>query len=329
MELQTISQVSKAFYVSTRTLRYYEQIGLLSSVKKEEYAYRTYDEAAVLRLQQIIILRKLRLPLRQIAEILKNEDEVLAMEVFQTNVSEIEDEITALSTIKSILNTFVGTLNESVSKRIKLDLFGDESILKIVDALTVTKINFKEEKSMEDLNKSNEKLQKIKDVRIIHLPAATVAAYQYLGDDPEMHANMVVDEFVRSSGLTKMKPDLRNYGFNSPNPIDNSGYHGYEIWVTIPDDMDVPAPLTKKNFEGGLYAAHMIPMGAFDEWGLLYEWVTNDNPKYEGNSRNKGAECMWGCLEEHLNYISHIGLPNSEPDDMQLDLLSPIKVKEN
>ncbi len=34
--------------ISTRTLRYYEQIGLIESVKKEDYAYRTYDEAAVI-----------------------------------------------------------------------------------------------------------------------------------------------------------------------------------------------------------------------------------------------------------------------------------------
>jgi len=35
MELQTISEVSKQFNISTRTLRYYEQIGLLQSTKKK------------------------------------------------------------------------------------------------------------------------------------------------------------------------------------------------------------------------------------------------------------------------------------------------------
>ncbi len=99
MEIQTISQISKAFNVSTRTLRYYEQIGLLPSVKKENYAYRTYEEKAVLRLQQIIILRKLRIPLKQIAEILQNEDSVTAIEVFRKSIAEIDDEMTALSTI--------------------------------------------------------------------------------------------------------------------------------------------------------------------------------------------------------------------------------------
>ena len=47
MELTTISQVSKEYNVGTRTLRYYEKIGLLNSCKKEDYAYRTYDDEAI------------------------------------------------------------------------------------------------------------------------------------------------------------------------------------------------------------------------------------------------------------------------------------------
>lgn len=166
-----------------------------------------------------------------------------------------------------------------------------------------------------------------REVRIIYLPPATVAAYQYVGDEPETHVNRVVDQFVRESRLTEIKPDLRHFGFNAPNPVDETNFHGYEMWVTIPDDMEVPAPLIKKRFEGGLYAAHMIPFGAFEEWGALWEWVHNSE-KYQGNSGEKGGECMWGLFEEHLNYINHVHLDNSEPDDLQLDLLHPIKERE-
>lgn len=60
MELQTISQVSKNYGISVRTLRYYEQVGLVSSIRNNSNAYRFYDEAALKRLHFIIILRKLR-----------------------------------------------------------------------------------------------------------------------------------------------------------------------------------------------------------------------------------------------------------------------------
>jgi len=58
--------------------------------------------------------------------------------------------------------------------------------------------------------------------------------------------------------------------------------------------------------------------------GRAFEWVKN-SPKYEMNNQGKGEECMWGALEEHLNYINHVNLENSEPEDMQLDLLLPVK----
>lgn len=43
----TISQVSKNFGISTRMLRYYEQLGLIESFRREDYAYRMYNEAAI------------------------------------------------------------------------------------------------------------------------------------------------------------------------------------------------------------------------------------------------------------------------------------------
>ena len=58
MKLTTISEISRKMNISTRTPRYYEQIGLIESVKKEDYAYRTYDQTTVMRLQQIVVLRK-------------------------------------------------------------------------------------------------------------------------------------------------------------------------------------------------------------------------------------------------------------------------------
>lgn len=324
MELQTISQVSKQFRISTRTLRYYEQIGLIQSTMKEDYSYRTYDEGTLLRLKQIIVLRKLRIPLKSISGILLTENTALAIEVFQQNLNEIGDEITALTTIKSVIQSFIERLN---IKNAKLQLLDDESLLEIVDSLTASKINFKEDKTMDDLIKADEKLNKLtdRDVRIVYLPPSDVVAYQYEGDDPEMHVLQVMDAFVRESNLTTIKPDLRHYGFNSPNPVDETGHHGYEVWVTIPDGFSVPEPLVKKHFEGGLYADHMIPFGAFEEWGLLNQWIEN-NGKYEfrssGDFRN-----MFGLLEEHLNYVNRVHLADPEEEGCQLDLLMPIKEK--
>lgn len=163
MELQTISQVSKQFSISTRTLRYYEQIGLITPVKKENFACRVYDMEAVTHLRQIIILRKLRIPLKQIAEILQNADVCIAIEIFERNLAGIEDEITALSTIRCVVKAFIEHLNLG---RTIFELPNDEGLLEIVDSLTVSKINFKEEKSMEQLNQASERQSKMKDLQL-------------------------------------------------------------------------------------------------------------------------------------------------------------------
>jgi len=174
MESQTISQISKQFNISTRTLRYYEQIGLIQPVKKEDFAYRTYDMGTIFRLQQIIVLRKLRIPLRQIADILKSDDTAVAINAFSQNLAEIDGEITALSTIKNIIQTLLKRLHV---KNEVLRLLDDESLLEIVDSLTISKINFKEEKTVEELNKATEKLNKF-DIRFVFLkPTRVLSAF--------------------------------------------------------------------------------------------------------------------------------------------------------
>lgn len=193
---------------------------------------------------------------------------------------------------------------------------------------TITKTDFKEEITKNDINNANKNISKLTDVRIVYLPPAAVASVHFYCDEPERHANEVLDKFVRESNLSSLKPDLRHYGFNHPDPSPNTPKgmpdHGYEMWVTIPEDMTLPEPITKKFFPGGLYAAHMIKMGNFHEWQWLIDEVINSND-YEPNWGN--PECMSGLLEEHLNYINHVNLHNSEPTDMQLDLLMPIRPK--
>lgn len=327
MDLQTISMVSKNFNISTRTLRYYEEIGLLKSVKKDGYAYRTYDENSLNTLEQIIILRKLRVPLKDIQLILHSEEAAIAISIFQDILNKLSEEIIALSTIQSILNEFVSRLKENFHVKFAPQLLSDESILKIIDSLIVTKNNFKEKTAMNDLNSANKNLSKLTDVRIVYLPPATVAAIEKIGGTPEYDTGKELQKFIEETKLHKIKPDMRHYGFNHPNGEKPDGSdHGYERWITIPEDMEIPEPFVKKKFYGGLYAAHVISMGNFEEWELLCEWA-KDSKEYEPNWGDH--QCMDGLLEEHLNYLNQYYLSNEELDKcMQLDLLIPIKPKE-
>ena len=211
--MQTISQVSKNLNISTRMLRYYEQTGLIESLRKEDYSYRVYDEMNVNKLHQIILLRKLRIPVKQIFDILNSRDAVIAIDVFKHTIGELNDEISALSTIRSILYRLIEELHEKTNIQLKLNAINDEAILSMIDSLSLSKNYIKEEKSMEDLVRANKKLTELKDVRIVYLPPMTVASSHYVGENPEDNAGKVLDEFVRKNNLTKIKPDLRAFYF--------------------------------------------------------------------------------------------------------------------
>lgn len=324
MQGMTISEVSKRFRVSTRMLRYYEQFGLIESYRRENYAYRMYNEETLIRLRQIVILRKLRISLKEIRAILQKPEAVTAIEVFRQHIAEIDEQITSLTTIKSILSRFLDELKQTTQISVHNLLTSDEAILASIESLSYANLNNLEDKTVDDLKKADKSLSKLTDVRIIRLPSSAVASAHFIGDEPEAHVSEMIDRFVSEHNLCKIKPDLRNYGFNHPNPKDDSGYHGYEMWVTIPEDMEVPEPLVKKNFEGGLYAAHMIQMGNFHEWEWLFNWVS-DHEKYTFAGDLRDQEHMCGLIEEHLNYVSHVTQGNTMPEDMQLDLLMPIK----
>jgi len=330
-QMQTVSEVSKSFGITSRMLRYYESVGLIMSQRMEDYAYRVYDEESIRRLRQVIILRKLRVPVKQIREIFDNSDAAKAIEVFELNIRELDEEITALSTIKSILASLVKDLRDKANVRIQLNYLSDSSVFAIVDSLSFSKNIIQEEKNMSDLNKAVEKLDKLTDktVRIIYLPPSDVAAYQYIGDEPEQHVGKVIDDFVRENDLFHIKPDLRHYGFNAPDPVDETNYHGYEMWVTIPKNMDVPAPLVKKYFKGGLYGAHMMVIPNFDEWQKLFEWVGSSEIYEFRDDTSMGGDNMHGLLEEFLNYYSRLNRPNTTYEQTQLDLLIPIKKNQN
>lgn len=167
--------------------------------------------------------------MKQIAEILQSADACVAIEAFERNLADIEDEITALSTDRSVTRDFIKHLYRR-SERFALP--DDASLLELADSLTVSRIN----------------------------------------------------QSVKTSGLLKIKPDARSFGFDCPQVCAENGAssRAYELWVSIPDDMEVAAPFVRRSFHGGLYAAHVLRAWDFGDWRLLRDWV-NASGQYESD----------------------------------------------
>lgn len=67
----TVSKLAKLSGVTVRTLRFYDEVGLLSPAYVAENGYRYYSEAQLLLLQQILFFREIGFELKNIKEILK------------------------------------------------------------------------------------------------------------------------------------------------------------------------------------------------------------------------------------------------------------------
>ena len=55
--MKTVKEVSRLTGVSVRTLHHYDAIGLLKPASVTEAGYRLYDDAALAKLQTILLLR--------------------------------------------------------------------------------------------------------------------------------------------------------------------------------------------------------------------------------------------------------------------------------
>ncbi|WP_406274400.1 MerR family transcriptional regulator [Nocardia sp. NBC_00881] len=74
----SIADVARMSGVTARTLRHYNDIGLLEPACVGTNGYRYYEEEQLLRLQQILVLRELGLSLAEIAQAVDSEPDTLA-----------------------------------------------------------------------------------------------------------------------------------------------------------------------------------------------------------------------------------------------------------
>ena len=145
-------------------------MGLIASTRSDDYAYRMYDEEAVKRLEQILILRKLNISIKDIQRIFSTSGSETVLEVLGKKVDAIDEEVSLLHELKEIVLKFIRQIEQSD--------FGKESDIRLL---------YEKAKEIEsqlanvdyDGNPSNvnrlldvtEKLdKKVPDVMIVRLP---------------------------------------------------------------------------------------------------------------------------------------------------------------
>lgn len=314
-KLIKIREVSSKYDISARTLRYYEEIGLISSIRSADYAYRLYDESAISRLEQILILRKLNISIRDIQRIFSAEGSEAVLEVLKKKVDDIDGEMSLLGELREIVLEFIQQIRQADFSReadVKLLYDRAKSIEKRLSNVSYSG----NPSSVNRLVEVTEKLKKAPEVRVVQI-------------QPFRAVTSGADSFDRVMGEFNQWQEAHNHLirrmiYGSPDFLWGEA-DGRAVWIWAVEDWVEPAdtsPYQIITFEGGLYAAAMSIDGDSESYSGVYQRIL------------KWLETSGFALDERPGHrtMCHMLNPSDEIRRAlgydQMDIYVPIRIRE-
>ena len=317
-----IKDVSLKYDITARTLRYYEDMGLLTSTRSDDYAYRMYDESAVRRLEKILILRKLNISIKDIQRIFSASGSDVVLEVLEKKVQNIDDEVALLHELKDIVLDFIREI-ERVDFANNSDIKQLYDKAKEIETQLVNVDYIGKPSNVSRLIEIAEKLdKKIPDVMIVRIPAFAAAT---TGDQSWQ------DMFKEGGGMNQLWKHHHLYksvifdcfDFLLPKNDKAEWICAVKDGVT---DADV-SPLKLTNFPGGFYAM-AVSIDEDDESirkvdGKICRWLDHTNFEVDAS---RDFMCNMPYLDETdiINKDIEKGLGYK-----QLQRYVPIKLKDD
>ncbi|MEM9152204.1 MAG: MerR family transcriptional regulator [Cyanobacteria bacterium P01_F01_bin.3] len=129
-KLLQVGELAKQTGLSIRTLRYYDEIGLLVPSHRTEAEYRLYSEADIAKLQQILSLRQLGFALKEIHECLENPDFSLP-NVINLHLARLQEQMAVSQSLFTKLSILAQQLQTSRAASV-------DDLLQIMENLTMT-----------------------------------------------------------------------------------------------------------------------------------------------------------------------------------------------
>lgn len=257
MALVKITDLVNQLGVSSRSLRYYEQVGLLHSTRLEFEKYRFYDHANIERLKQILVLRKMEIPIRDILRIYESVDMRVVVEAFVRRIRAIDEEVDALTELRAVVDDFLqAMLQNGVSKISTLPLLYEQMEKRLEN------LERRKPATYDELSALSDKLAEPVNYAILELPPMRVLTS---GADMEGFYR-----WVQSCGIPPGRP----------------GQHEqfelqHEALLRVADGMKNDGTYAERFFEGGLYTT--TPVYLDEDLGQRFRTLVsdfNDNPYY-------------------------------------------------
>lgn len=307
--------MSSKYNISARTLRYYEDMGLITSTRSNDYAYRLYDEIAVKRLEQILVLRKLNISIKDIQSIFNTSGSEAVLEVLGKKVNDIDGEVALLHELKEIVLEFIRQIEQA-------DFGNDSDVNKLYQKAKeiegqLTNVSYSGNPSNSNrLFEVAEKMKKAPEVRIIQINPfrafssgldtidSVMGTFQQWQEE---HNHLVKKLIYGAPDFLWFEEDMRA-----------EWIWAVEDWVT---EADVE-PYEIIEFAGGLYAAAMSVDGDDDINGRVYEgikkWIETSNFSLDERPGRRTLCHMVNPTDEIKAALGY----------HQLDIYVPIMVRE-
>jgi DNA-binding transcriptional MerR regulator len=310
LELVRINEVVNSFSVSSRTLRYYEEVGLLWSSHPDQKAQRYYDPAALERLKQIIILRKLQIPVKSIVEIYKSESTTALIQAFVEKLEALDTEISALSELRKLVDDFLHKmLMRGIKKISAITLLYEETEKRLAV------VEKDEPVTYEKLSRVSRDALRLHDVRIIRLPSSRVLTSR-----------------LKTGGIVwldddKMQYLFADYGFLPTPGLRNCFFRkDKDEWIMqiiIPEDFHNSSIYEDEHFPGGLFAVASSFMEDMDDTFALLRDYINQSECYQLDLDTDGSIRRYEMIEEILPWDIA-----KKQNRYQQDVFIPIKIQE-
>lgn len=309
-----IREISSKYNIPARTLRYYEDMGLINSTRSNDYAYRLYDSQNIKRLEQILILRKLNISIKDIQRIFHSPGTDVVLEVLGKKVASIDGEVALLHDLREIITDFIRQIREAD--------FGREADVKMLyeKAAKIESriVNIPYQGNASKINRLldvTDKLKKGPKVRIIQINPfrafssgldsveTVMGAFQQWQEE---HNHLVRKMLYGAPDFLWFEEDGRA-----------TWIWAVEDWVTEADT----APYELITFEGGLYATAMTVDGDDDISGGIYsgilEWLKDSGFELDDRPDHRSMCHMVNPTEEINTALGY----------QQMEIYIPVRIR--
>lgn len=302
-----IHEVTSQFGLTSRTLRYWEQKGLLKSLRDPQSNWRVYDDEALQHIRLVMLLRELDIPIKDVKKILDSKELDIAANVIKMQIHKLKRENMEAMKRVDLLNRCLSAINSLSHMQI------DDNWVKGMEKTLAIQVSSKQtlKSEWEEILVTNNTVLS-GALRIISLPAMRVAVCNVISESPEDEALSKVLDWAENENLMGT---ARIFGCNTTPYTPESKEYGWAACITIPEQVNLPKYLTEKRLPGGLYAALNSTNEVYDSWQTLMR-LLKDSEEYEVDQNRP-------CLEEHIRS----GELKEHGNDFYLTLLEPVQKK--